>query len=331
MEERGLLIRKALPAQLRELLANISPRWKVEGRDATGQKSEIPWVRVFDAQLSPNARNGWYLVYLFDRPGNRVWLSLNQGTTTWANGEFQALPRFVLRERVGWARRVAGHLPHASVLDIDLRAERTNLGAQYEAGNVVAFDYPLDALPSEDAIRSDLRVMLNVLESVLAASVNSLDEPGEPAPDLVSAIMSISEAAAPRIPRLYRVSAEERRAVEVRAVEVAGAYLNERGYKVKDVGATESYDLHATRQREVLKVEVKGTVGDGAEVILTRNEVALHRAEFPNTMLAIVARIRLDRNPLSATGGSLRTVQPWRPEDDNLAPLAYSYQVPVLD
>jgi hypothetical protein len=85
----------------------------------------------------------------------------------------------------------------------------------------------------------------------------------------------------------------------------ASLYLAEQGYGVKDVGATQSYDLDARRAGERLYVEVKGTTTawtDSSEIILTRNEVELHLREHPNTMLLIVSRIVLDRS----TARSLR-------------------------
>lgn len=107
-------------------------------------------------------------------------------------------------------------------------------------------------------------------------------------------------------------------------------FLEAEGYKVKDVGAVESYDLDATRGDHHLYVEVKGTVSGGDKVILTRNEVALHRKHFPHNMLAIVSNIELDRNgsmPV-ATGGTLRVVSPWDIDESRLEPLSYDYKVP---
>lgn len=331
MKRRGMIVRGELPNQLRPLVQAHGGRWTVEGRDGTGRKSEIPCVRIFDAELSPSATVGWYVVYLFSADGQSAWLSLNQGTTTWMNGEFQARPLFELNERVQWARRQVGRIPIGSVSAIDLRSQRTGLGPLYEAGNVAAIEYRAGSIPNDLVLAADLDAMLDSLSVLLAASAGSFDEPGEIAADLASSMTSIDFAVSPRRSRGFRLSTEERKAIEVRAVDVAGGYLEDLGYKVKDVGATDSYDLHATRRREQLRVEVKGTVGDGSEVILTRNEVTLHRAYHPNTMLAVVSRIELHWSPLIASGGTLRTIHPWSPEQNLLVPLAYSYQVPQLE
>ncbi|WP_078998677.1 MrcB family domain-containing protein [Streptomyces sp. WM4235] len=53
----------------------------IEGRDGTGLKTEIAWARVYSQRRSPSATAGWYIVYRSSASGDRVYLSLNQGTT----------------------------------------------------------------------------------------------------------------------------------------------------------------------------------------------------------------------------------------------------------
>src|SRR4051794_8207014 len=110
MARRGVLVRKEAADWLRELLPQLSAAvpalvddLAVEGRDGTGRKTEVPWLRVHSRTRSPSATEGWYVVYLFSAEGDRVYLSLNQGTTRWENGEFRARPPEELRARVAWA------------------------------------------------------------------------------------------------------------------------------------------------------------------------------------------------------------------------------------
>jgi hypothetical protein len=125
-----------------------------------------------------------------------------------------------------------------------------------------------------------------------------------------------------------RLTAAERRVIEHHAVSVATAHFESLGYVVEDVGDYESYDLHATRADEVLVVEVKGTTTDGSDIVLTRNEVALHNRAYPLNALAIVRSILLTRaesDEAIPSGGELSVVMPWALDEDRLTPLAYSY------
>jgi hypothetical protein len=123
-------------------------------------------------------------------------------------------------------------------------------------------------------------------------------------------------------------NAAENKAIEEHAVRVVSEDLEKRqGYTTEDVGKDRSYDIHATRGEEVLKVEVKGTTRDGSLVTLTYREVELHQAEHPGTALAVVRRIVLDRSGSKpvASGGVLEWVEAWPPVDERLKPIAYRY------
>src|SRR5438874_11527945 len=106
MQKRGQLIRDEIPSLLRTLAQQHC--MEVEGRDGTGRKTRVPWVRVYDPELSPSATQGWYVVYLFAADGSTVYLSLNQGTTVFTGGQFVARDPEELAQRVTAARSQLG-------------------------------------------------------------------------------------------------------------------------------------------------------------------------------------------------------------------------------
>jgi hypothetical protein len=68
------------------------------------------------------------------------------------------------------------------------------------------------------------------------------------------------------------------------------------GYKVKDTHLNQSYDFIATKDGVELFVEVKGTISDFCNsILMTKNEVELHRSKKGTTALILVYRIRLER------------------------------------
>ncbi|MDX8036580.1 DUF3578 domain-containing protein [Lentzea sp. BCCO 10_0856] len=343
MQERGRLVRHEVAGWLREQLPALKSAapveiddWSVEARDGTGLKSEIPWVRVHSVGLSPSATTGWYVVYLFGAQGDRVYLSLMQGATEWQNGEFRSRPQSELRRRARWAREVLA-TPLSARPDlvevIALEARKSNLGRAYEAGNVVAFEYSLHELPSDDVLRDDLSFLVAVLSELYPLVQQAIDLPGEVPPEIADAMVEADRSAGKaRRGQGLRLNAAERVAIERRAVAVATDYLVEQGYAVTDVGATKSYDLDARRGDQRLFVEVKGTTTawtDRSEIILTKNEVDLHLREHPNNMLLIVSRIVLDRSVTrpSASGGELQVIHPWQIVVPNLTPMTYRYLV----
>jgi MrcB-like, N-terminal domain len=77
---------------------------EIEGKDATGSFSRVPWVRFADRRLSPNPMEGWYAVYLFAEDGSEVVLSLIQGTQVWDGVGMRSRPEALTRRRSDWAR-----------------------------------------------------------------------------------------------------------------------------------------------------------------------------------------------------------------------------------
>jgi hypothetical protein len=340
MVERGVLIRDDIPNWMRsrtaEMFGNLPEHFQdlwSEGRDGTGLKSQIPWVRTFSRGRSPSATEGWYLVYLFEASGSRVYLSINQGTTRWHKGEFRPRPVSELAARATWARDVLRSEIEANdnlTPDMDLSGS-TQLGRAYQAGNVFSIQYLKDALPTEEVLAADFDLMLSLLVTLYEDEENTLLIPGDPAPELIDARALADAAAGKRRTRgRNRLTSAERKAIEERAVDVTTEHLLRLGYTVKDVGLTHSFDLDARLGASRLFVEVKGTVSAGEEVVLTRNEVTLHQKDPTSSMLAIVSRIVLDRTGMvpTASGGLLRTIHPWMLLDADLTTLSYTYQVP---
>ena len=124
----------------------------------------------------------------------------------------------------------------------------------------------------------------------------------------------------------FGLSAEERRAVELRAMKLAEEWLHHQGYTTKDTSSNKPYDFEAKKDGVSLYVEVKGTTSDSAEAILmTHGEVDLHSRHKGQTALMIVTDIRLQKGEekVGASGGILEPLVGWDIDDWTLKPTAY--------
>ncbi len=105
----------------------------------------------------------------------------------------------------------------------------------------------------------------------------------------------------------YSTSSADRKAVEFHAMVMAEEWLRMEGFtRISDRSSDSSFDFSAYKDAKSWKVEVKGSTQRSADAILmTSNEVDLHRRERGSTVLIIVHGIRLDRlGPIPvATGG----------------------------
>jgi predicted RNA-binding protein with PUA-like domain len=128
----------------------------------------------------------------------------------------------------------------------------------------------------------------------------------------------------------WSVSPAVRRAIELHAMQAAIEHYTGQGWSVEDVSTYCSYDLHCEQDDRVLCVEVKGTTSTGERVLLTRNEVAQARAEYPNTALFVFADVAVvkeaDGRP-SARSGRAVVLEPWMPRDEDLEAIAFEYRV----
>lgn len=337
MQERGHLVRTAGPEELNNRIPALQPLFPAgagelaaNGRDGTGRKTEIPWFRLASAELSPNARIGFYLVYLFDAAGESATLSLIQGTTTFDGGQFVPLPPPVLAARVAWARAAisdSGVATSRFESTIALKSERPLAGA-YERGTVYAISYDYARLPAETTLDEDLQQLSEALAAVYRYHLRG-QPPGELPAEVEHAERGAADAAGRRRPRAagFLPNAEQRAAVEQRAMAVARMVLETDGWSVRDVSVRNPYDYAATCGADRLHIEVKGTTSDGALVTLTEAEVNHARDAYPETALIVVSGIRL--NGTTAEGGEPRTVRPWYPSDESLTAISHRYAVPV--
>jgi hypothetical protein len=130
----------------------------------------------------------------------------------------------------------------------------------------------------------------------------------------------------------FAVSLEARLIVEDYAMLLAEEHYRAESWMVKNVSANQSYDLCCQRPGSPdLHVEVKGTTTDGAEILLTPNEVAHARLQYPHVALFVVSQIALAQDAtgeLRASGGIARRYEPWQVDVGTLKALGYSYLLP---
>ncbi|MFQ6226647.1 MrcB family domain-containing protein [Nocardia sp. NPDC002869] len=195
MRRRKELVERRIPAELERILEPIDSIWKAEGSGGKGAPAEVPWTRFFDPELSARAGIGWYVVYLFSAAGDAVYLSLNQGTTTWNSDKQSFMFRTPenLEARVESARKILRASGLVTSFDgINLRAKQ-KLGRAYQAGNVHAIRYSTSQIPWDGQLTADVQTMAELLESLYESELRGIDF--ERPQDLSSTVLA---ARAPR-------------------------------------------------------------------------------------------------------------------------------------
>ena len=149
-------LRHDAPAAISEALEN--PLYVSKGSAGQSDWADVPWIAVYNPNITTTATEGYYLVYLFGADLAQVHLCLAQGTTK-VREEFgkntrDALMRFagVMRDRLPEAK---DRFPEQV---IELRGSST-LARDYEPSIALSVSYVCANLPPEDALRSNLQEM----------------------------------------------------------------------------------------------------------------------------------------------------------------------------
>src|SRR5262245_59349163 len=105
------------------------------GCGVSGQWAYVPWLGLFDPAITDGAQHGFYIVYLFSADMERVYLSMNQGTTEVQTELGSGEETFnELRSRAAIMRkRAPGFQERLNIKQIDLASDRF-FPRGYEAG-----------------------------------------------------------------------------------------------------------------------------------------------------------------------------------------------------
>jgi MoxR-like ATPase len=148
---------------------------KVVASYGKGNWATIPWLSILDRRETTSTQKGVYVVYLFSEAGDGVYLALAQGVT-----EFDTLHRKEavrrLNRRADEARSQVPSLSEAGFdfsVGIDLRSKHPK-ARMYEASTIASKHYPLDSIPPDPDLISDLAKVLQAYD-VLVSSRESLD------------------------------------------------------------------------------------------------------------------------------------------------------------
>ncbi len=333
MAERGRLVRTELAGEFQELVRLMDKDFgefardiAVEGSDGIGSKTEAPWVRIFSREMSPTPREGFYIVVHFTADGAGLFITVGCGSTIWKDGSLNAVSNEELKSRTGWARSVIkerwGSLePFRDQISLGAKAP---LPRTFEKATAFAKRFAANNLVEEE-LETALRQAADRLTEIYRSQKSGRDvTPGDQAVDEIQTIARPLRAR--RSGHGFTLTAPERKAIEMRAMDLAQTWLETEGYKVTDTSANQSYDFIAEKAGLRIYVEVKGTTSDiCSSILMTKNEVDLHRQKKGETALILVAQIRLDRteNPPKASHGTLEAFIGWNIDDWSQEPIAF--------
>jgi len=344
MVARGRLIRNAIPEEMRRWKAAtpaaalpFKGRVNVQGRDGTGLKTFVPWVRIHSPELSPSAQSGWYVVYLFRQDGAGVTLCISHGSTRFDGRDFKPRTASEAATLMQWARGLISVRAAAIGMDVGVNlSSPETLSRAYESTTAFSIAYMRDAIPDDAILARDAERAVGLLGELYRAQELGKAPDSEP-PELKEAIEALEQISRPGSRaksggRGFGLNAAERAVVEKHAMRIAATWLDANCFvNVKNVHATHSCDFVATRNGVEHAIEVKGTTSGFGKVILTANEVALHQNAHPANLLIVVYEIEFHELRTAARGGKIQVLDPFVIDEAALTPLSYMCHLSLRD
>lgn len=144
---------------------NRFSEFKVVGSIGQGAVSEIPWVCIFNREITESAQKGYYIVLLFASDMKSCTLSLNQAVTEYKEKYSSKVAMLRMREAADLAQEFINVNPPAFTGKISLKANK-HLGIGYETGAIVSFHYDETDLPNEDIFLSDFESLLKAYDDL---------------------------------------------------------------------------------------------------------------------------------------------------------------------
>lgn len=173
----AVYLREEAPAVISSALNNSY--FKVMGSPGQGQWADIPWIAVFDPNVTTSATSGQYVVYLFAADLSRVYLTIAQGTTM-IREEFGRGTHDELSRRASLIRARLPERPlRFSDASVDLGRAST-LARDYEHSVALSIEYDPAKLPAEETLTDDL---VEIVQQYLKLTARGGVDPLDAAPD----------------------------------------------------------------------------------------------------------------------------------------------------
>lgn len=169
----AIALRRDLPNILGNILQDNWNRDDIEGSPGRINKwAEVPWCAIFNPVITDRATEGYFVVYLFNAKDKKIYLSLNQGTSS-VRTEFGTKSYIgVLNKRAAEYREklteFEGIIPLTAINDFYGKN-----ATGYAAGHILGFEYDAFNMPDDDTLIRDLQNILKAYSVLFFKNTNT--------------------------------------------------------------------------------------------------------------------------------------------------------------
>lgn len=148
--------------------ANYQANYKVNYSAGQGRWANVPWIGIFDEDITLTAKEGYYIVYLFSQDMTKVYLSLNQGWIYYKNtfGNNQGKKKIKMVSEM-WQMKLKSDFGQFHLKEINLEgSDKEGLSHGYELGHICGKLYEINSIPNNTVLEDDLKNMIDLYEKL---------------------------------------------------------------------------------------------------------------------------------------------------------------------
>ena len=132
----GSFFRNEIPSYIYRTGIVDSRTHLITGSVGQGNWATVPWVCIFDRNITTTATKGVYIVYLLSKDGKTLYLTFNQGCTDIRNSHSKADTIKIMRQKAADIASRINARGFASDERIDLGSGLTELAELYQKGTI---------------------------------------------------------------------------------------------------------------------------------------------------------------------------------------------------
>lgn len=170
---------------LREYISSEG-NYKIKSSMGQGDWGLIPWLGIFDVEVTQSAQKGFYIVYLFTNNYKKVYLSLIQGWKFYKNTFKKNAKEECEKEAKKWKKELENQIKeyNFNIEKINLIIEKTNQDTQlakgYEYGNICSKLYDLkNNTNNETTLLNDLKNLIKIYKILKERKLNNISKDEE--------------------------------------------------------------------------------------------------------------------------------------------------------
>ena len=141
----------------------------VKGSVGQGEWAAVPWVAIYDKNITTSAQKGEYIVYLLSVDDKILYLTFNQGCTELKNkyGKIETIKK--LKEKSSFIQKnIESRGFSKENISLLCEGEKNEKAEMYEAGCIFSKAYNIENLPEEFELREDLKNMIDIYKEFVS-------------------------------------------------------------------------------------------------------------------------------------------------------------------